>query len=104
MKATTLPLPTPWTADAAVLHLYRVWSNQGRVYLRQIALLNPNMVNALTVLWQRDHEQEHAVRSCEVASGTLPGVGRWQLLQEPDGTGTIMIEQESGERREQEYS
>jgi hypothetical protein len=91
MKANVLPLPEPWNTDAAILHLYRVWSNQYRAQLRQIVLLNPNMVDALTVLWQRDHEQEHAVRSCEVASGTLPGVGRWQLLREQDGSGVIVI-------------
>jgi len=91
MKPKTLPLPEPWNADAAIFHLYRVWSNQGRVQLRQIVLLNPNMVDALTILWQHDHGQEHTVRGCEVASGILPGLGRWRLQRLQDGSGVIVI-------------
>lgn len=91
MKANVLPLPSPWNADAAILHLYRVWRGPGRLPLQQIVLQNPNMVDALIALWQRDHGQERTVRGGEVASGTLPGLGRWRLLRHLDGSGVIVI-------------
>jgi hypothetical protein len=91
MKANVLPLPSPWNADAAILHLYRVWSGRGRLHLQQIVLLNPNMVDALIALWQYDHGQERTVSGGEVASGTLPSLGRWHLLRHQDGSGVIVI-------------
>jgi hypothetical protein len=104
MKVTKLPLPRPWSADTAVLHLYRVWSSRGRIKLHQITLHNPNMVNALVALWQRDHRQEHAGRDDEVASGTLPqDLGQWRLLRKLDGSGVIVIGREetsASERRQ----
>ncbi len=92
MKPKTLPLPTPWNSDAAVLHLYRVWSARGRVQLRQIALLNPHMVSALKTLWRQNAKP---VQGDEEVSGVLPGIGSWRLLQEQDGSGSIIIEHEA---------
>lgn len=92
MKVTKLPLPTPWSVDTAVLHLYQAWSCRGQVQLSQIILRNPNMVAALVALWQRDHQQEYAVRGDKAASGMLPhGLGQWRLLRERDGCGVIVM-------------
>lgn len=91
MKVKKLPLPEPWNADAAVSHLYRVWSNQGRVPLRQIILRNPNMAQAIRVLWQQDQRQAPGARRDTLPSGALTGIGSWRLLQEPDGSEVIVI-------------
>lgn len=92
MKIIKLPLPAPWDANTAILHLYRAWSNQGRVQLQSIELPNPNMVNAIQTLWQRDHEQEQALGEGEVACGTLAQtLGHWRLLRKQDGSGVIVI-------------
>jgi hypothetical protein len=92
MKVKKLPLPEPWNADTAVSHLYRVWSNQGRVPLRRITLLNPNMVQAIHTLWQQDQRQAPGAQSDALPSGVLAGIGSWRLLQEQDGSGVIIIE------------
>lgn len=93
VKVKRLPLPEPWNADAAVLHLYRVWSNQCRVQLRRITLLNPNMVAALKVLWLQDHRHVSNAQGSLVPNGVLVDIGCWHLLLEQDGSGVIVIEQ-----------
>lgn len=99
MKPKTLPLPAPWDSDAAVLHLYRCWSNQCRVQLRQITLPNPEMVNALWALWQRNHQRASDVQPSQAREdpgGFLAGIGTWRLLQTSDGSGMIRIEHLGG--------
>ena len=92
-----VPLPDPFTADVAVQQLYMALTNRGKGQLRQIALSNPRMVDALYALWQREHlhapgsGEEHE----EPVAGILPGIGRWRLSRSDDGTGAIDIEVES---------
>lgn len=93
MKVSKLPRPEPWNTDTAVSHLYRAWSNQGRVQLRQIVLLNPNMVAALKALWQLDHQRASDMQSDEDPGGVLTNIGSWRLLQEQGGSGMIVIKQ-----------
>ena len=79
-----VPLPDPFTADAAVQHLYMALTNQGIGQLHQIALINPRMVDALYALWRRDHPNAHG--SSERKDEEQIGVpfqgsvaGRWRV-------------------------
>ena len=88
-----LPLPDPFTVDAAVRHLYLAHTNRGKGQLQHIALINPRMVDALFALWGREHlgvdgKGEHE----EQIGGLLPGIGSFQLSHSGDGTGAIDIE------------
>src|SRR5947209_16703004 len=92
MKVKKLPLPAPWNADVAIFHLYKTWNCRDRAQEHKIELQNPNMVNRLVTLGQRDHRQEHTVEDGEAASGMLPyDLGQWRLLRKQDGSGVIII-------------
>ncbi|GCE32100.1 hypothetical protein KDA_75840 [Dictyobacter alpinus] len=99
MKATKRPLPTPWTADTAVLHLYGAWSNRGLVRLHEMELPNPSMVQALLSLWEHERQQRGDPAHEKVVSGVVTGLGTWHLHQRTDGTGTIVIEPETKNKR-----
>jgi hypothetical protein len=94
-KLTRKPLPEPFTADAAVLHLYRAWTGQGKLALQRIELRNPRMVNALAAHFQREHPGAQLANHV-LAEGILTGIGRWTLLSFPGGhTGALTIEYEA---------
>jgi len=95
MKVTKRQLPSTVKAAAAIVHLYRVWSVQGRVQMRRIVRRNPNMVNALRGLWQQDHQRASGAPCDEDPSGVLTGIGSWRLLLEQDGSGVIVIDHEA---------
>lgn len=88
-----LPLPDPFTLDVAVQRLYMALTNHGKGQLRQIALINPHMVDALYAHGLREQPGTH--RSEDSVTGILPGIGRFRLSRLGDGTGVIDIETES---------
>jgi hypothetical protein len=91
-----LPLPEPFTVDVAVQQLYMALTNHGKGQLHQIALINPHMVDALYALWQREQlGAHHSGKQEESVTGILPGIGRFRLSRQGDGTGVIDIETES---------
>ena len=97
-----LPLPEPFTVDAAVRHLYLAYSNRGAVQLSRINLANPRMVDALSSLWQAEHAwRQGASEHEEEIAGFLPGNGRWRLTRSRDGSGSLAIEadNEAGKAR-----
>ena len=83
MRIKRKPLPSPWTADAAVLHLYLVWTNRGRIQLRLIALPNQAMVSSILNLWQASGSHGEEV------GGMITKGKAWRLYVAPDGTGTL---------------
>lgn len=86
------PLPDPFTADAAALHLYRAWTGQGKFPLRRIELHNPHMVNALREHWRREHSGARP-EGLILARGTLAGIGRWTLVRTPgQESGALQID------------
>lgn len=85
-KIRRKPLPTPFDADAAVQHSYRVWSNQGRIRLEQITLLNPPMVRSLITLWQ-----EASGQPIEIPTGQIADIGFWRLIKQHDGSGILEV-------------
>ena len=80
------PLPSPWGADAAVLHLSRVWSNQDRIRLEQITLTTHAMVHSLVALWETSSEQPMAI-----PHGRLADSGFWRLIAQHDGSGILEV-------------
>ena len=84
-KIQRKPLPTPWGPDTAVLHLYRVWSNQGRIRLQKIALVNPALVHSLLALWQLSGQ------STDIPHGRLADIGFWRLIEQHDGSGVLEV-------------
>ena len=85
-KIRRKPLPTPWNADAAIEHLYRVWSNRGRVRLEHITLINDAMVRSLTALWQTS-----GTHSTDIPTGQLADIGFWRLIEQQDGSGVLEV-------------
>ena len=80
------PLPSPFDADAAVWHLYRVWSNQDRIRLQQITLTNHAMVHSLVALWEISSGQSTAT-----PHGQLADIGFWRLIERHDGSGVLEV-------------
>jgi hypothetical protein len=94
-----LPLPEPYTADAAVTTLYMAWTNKGACQVECIVLRNPAMVEAIDTLWRS--AQQDDLPDDALASGTIDHVGRWTLWRaDREQGGCIHIQYTPGARQE----
>ncbi len=95
MKAKVRPLPAPWTADTAIAHLFCCWTNQGQLDLQRVVLRNPNMVNALYVLWRKSYPCAPLVPSAGIVCWGKLVTRRWGytwlLIRKRNGSGLLLF-------------
>lgn len=94
VKAKTRPLPTPWTIDVAITHLYCCWAH-GQLDLQRVVLRNPNMVNALYVLWRKSHPCAPLFPSAGIVCWgklvTRRWGSTWLLIRKRNGSGLLLF-------------